>query len=187
MHKQQTVIKIHLGFGSDAIGDLPDPGDQAHSYAAALRAALERAYPDADITIDWNLSQSGAVAAGDRAMIYTDAEGWDESAALDELIQETWGAWFEAAWERPYTLRDLAELVQRRERDLAPGSETSILADMVGDYTYPQRIIAGETSGTINDPDSDATEAYHLYARAYDRLEQWEADGSEYEESDLWA
>ena len=40
-----------------------------------------------------------------------------------------------------YTLRDLAKLVDDRERDIAPGSETGLLRQFVAEHDYTQTLI----------------------------------------------
>lgn len=67
--------------------------------------------------------------------------------------------------EQKYTLRELAELVRDKERELAPGSETSILAWFVGEYGYLGRILDGD-SGL--DLEQDATQQYLGTEEAYD-------------------
>lgn len=75
------------------------------------------------------------------------------------------------------TLKDLAELVKEKEHDLAYGSETTLLGIFVDEYDYVQKIIDEETSLDIS---ADMTDTYKAWSNAYDRMEQFINDGSDY-------
>ena len=81
------------------------------------------------------------------------------------------------------TLRDLAELVQEKEAEFAPGSETAILGAFVREFDYVSSVIHGESN---LDPEQDATEEYHAFEEAYRRMEEFEAQGIEYDWDMLW-
>ena len=81
------------------------------------------------------------------------------------------------ALDLPLSLRDLAKLVDERERDLAPGSETSLLAIFVNEYDYVSKILYYETS---LDLDKDITDTYKAWEKAYNRMEKFESEGVDY-------
>jgi len=81
------------------------------------------------------------------------------------------------------TLRDLAKLVQEKEAELAPGSETAILGAFVRDFDYVFSILDGDSE---LDPEKDVTDEYHAFAEAYRRMEDFEAQGVEYDWDMLW-
>jgi len=81
------------------------------------------------------------------------------------------------------TLKNLAELVKERERELAYGSETSILGGFVRDYDYVSTILDGETDLDIY---RDETAAYTAYETAYRKMAAYESQGVEYNNDDLW-
>lgn len=80
-----------------------------------------------------------------------------------------------------YTLRDLAELVQERESNIASGSETGLLGEFVREHGYAQRIIETKQGDAAID-----TNVYEAWVRAYDLMEQYEKEGKEYDLSDLF-
>ena len=61
------------------------------------------------------------------------------------------------------TLKDLKELVEEKERELAYGSETPILEAFVADFGYP-------SDWTEEEKNRDITDAYQAYLEAYRRL-----------------
>lgn len=67
------------------------------------------------------------------------------------------------------TLKDLAMMVAEKERELAPGSETSILGSFVNEYDYVSAILDEETDLDVN---RDETEAYEAYFAAY-QIQKW--------------
>ena len=77
------------------------------------------------------------------------------------------------------TLKDLKELVEEKERELAPGSETPILEAFVSDFGSP-------SDWTEDQENQDATDAYQAYKEAYRRLESFREWGILYELDDLW-
>ena len=72
-----------------------------------------------------------------------------------------------------YTILDLAVLVQKRELELAPGSETIILGGFVAAYDYVSRILNDDTN---MDTHMDITEDYLAYKAAYDKIAQYDID-----------
>lgn len=78
------------------------------------------------------------------------------------------------------TLRELAELVEEREGDLAYGSETGLLGSFVFAYTTTQDCIEGRGDEQIED------EEYQAWADAYDKMERLEAEGKDYDINDLF-
>ena len=75
------------------------------------------------------------------------------------------------------TLKDLKELVEGKERELAPGlayprSETPILEALVSDFGYP-------SSWTEEEKNRDVTDTYRAYERAYGRLRGFPYDSWE--------
>ena len=65
------------------------------------------------------------------------------------------------------TLRELAEYVQRREGELAPGSETSNLSAFVAEYGYLSEILDGDAADRPVSADVAAE-----WVEAYDALEE---------------
>lgn len=78
------------------------------------------------------------------------------------------------------TLRELAELVEEREGDLAYGSETGLLGVFVGAYTTTQDCIEERGDEQIEDDE------YQAWAGAYDKMERLEAEGEDYDINDLF-
>ena len=72
------------------------------------------------------------------------------------------------------TIKDLAELIETRERDLAYGSETILLGAFVAQYDCTNRL--KEEKGETPVPD----EEYTAWEKAYDLMEQYEAKNIEY-------
>ena len=62
------------------------------------------------------------------------------------------------------TLTDLARYVEEKEKELAYGSETTILGAFVDEFDYTDAIISGDT---LLNPDQDVTKAYSQYVEAY--------------------
>lgn len=75
------------------------------------------------------------------------------------------------------TLKDLARLVQQRERDLTPGSETTLLGCFVNEYDYVQKILDNETD---QDTTRDMTDHYISWEKAYNKMEKFEGEGIDY-------
>jgi len=71
------------------------------------------------------------------------------------------------------TLMDLAELVDEKEKELAYGSETSVLGAFVNEYDYVSSILSGDTDLDVN---MDVTDAYAGYEEAYRSYEAGEED-----------
>ena len=72
------------------------------------------------------------------------------------------------------TIKDLAELVETRERDLAYGSETILLGAFVAQYDCTSRL--KEEKGETPIPD----EEYTAWEKAYDLIKQYETDKTDY-------
>lgn len=68
------------------------------------------------------------------------------------------------------TGKDLRDLIEANERDLAPGSETIIYTEVANEF--------GAGMSELDD-DADMTVAYDRYKEAYDNLIEWEAEGAE--------
>lgn len=78
------------------------------------------------------------------------------------------------------TMRELAELIREREADLAYGSETGLLGAFVHEHGHVQDCIYERGDEIVSD------EEYQAWAEAYDRMEQLEADGEDYNIGDLF-
>ena len=77
------------------------------------------------------------------------------------------------------TLKDLARLVEEKERELAYGSETALLGQFVDQF---------DTTGSILDSDDnpDATEDYYVWERAYEIYARKIDSGEEFDLDDVW-
>lgn len=64
-----------------------------------------------------------------------------------------------AAVASNYTIADLVELVERREGELAPGSETSVLSGFVAAYDCTQSLLEERGAERISDDDPTADAA----------------------------
>ena len=80
------------------------------------------------------------------------------------------------------TLKQLAELIQERETDLAPGSETALLGVFVNEYDYTDTCINERADEQVEDW------VYDAWKEAYNKMEQFDADPNidDYELSDLF-
>ena len=74
------------------------------------------------------------------------------------------------------TVRDIAMMVEERERELAPGSETCLLHDFVRDF------------GDLQDAlfNYEQVDNYHIWKRAYDRLSELLPIRDDFDCDDLW-
>ena len=77
------------------------------------------------------------------------------------------------------TMRELAELIKDREADLAYGSETGLLGVFVHEHGHVQDCME-------RGDDVVSEEEFQAWADAYDRMEQLEADGEDYDIGDLF-
>jgi hypothetical protein len=78
------------------------------------------------------------------------------------------------------TLRELAELVNEREGDLAYGSETGLLGAFVDKYATTDACIHERGEEPVSD------EEYQAWADAYAKMERLEAAGEDYDINDLF-
>lgn len=100
----------------------------------------------------------------------------------DEMLEQ--GDWEEVMDspepETGKTMKELAELVKERESDLAYGSETALLGEFVHRYATTDTCIEERGNEHVAD------EEYQSWANAYDRMEELEAAGEDYEITDLF-
>jgi hypothetical protein len=100
--------------------------------------------------------------------IYLDASG--------EFVDGEWGLTMAA--NQAKKVSDLAELVSEKEAELAYGSETCLLGAFVNEYGFVDEAKQNDT--TISDED------YQLWVDAYEKYEELEAAGEDFNVSDCF-